>query len=67
MKQIPGKQKPKQLTLRLPESLHVALIEAAAAEGLPVNTYCLYILSRHDIYKANKPIKINNKKRIKKT
>lgn len=63
MKKISGKQPATQLTLRLPASLHAALKEAAAADGLPLNTYCLYILSRHDIYKANNPIKtINNKK-----
>lgn len=63
MRQIQGKMKAKQLTLRLPASLHEALLGAAAAEGMPVNTYCLYILARHDICTANNPIKkINTKK-----
>jgi len=61
MKKISGKQQGARMTLRLPSSLQEALKITAAAEGLPLNTYCLYILSRHDIYKANKPIKRINK------
>jgi len=49
MKQLPGKQEATRLTLRLPTSLYEALKEAAAEDGLPLNTYCLYILARHDI------------------
>jgi len=51
MKKLADKQTAKQLTLRLPGSLHEALKAAAAEEGLSLNTYALYILARHDICK----------------
>lgn len=66
MKTLPGKKQSTRLTLRLPASLYDALKTAAAEDGLPLNTYCLYILSRHDICKElliNKPIKKINKKK----
>lgn len=51
MKTIPGKKEATRVTLRLPASLYDGLKKAAAEDGLPLNTYCLYILSRHDICK----------------
>jgi len=62
MKQLPGKQEATRLTLRLPTSLYGALKEAAAEDGLPLNTYCLYILARHDICRANSPKQAGKKK-----
>lgn len=53
MKKLTGRQAATRMTLRLPHSLYEALKTAAAADGLPLNTYCLYVLSRHDICKAN--------------
>ena len=39
------KERPKQLTLRLPESLHERLIAGARVEGVPLNTFCMYLLT----------------------
>lgn len=36
-----------QMPLRIPSSLHVLLKEAARAEGMSLNQYCLYLLARH--------------------
>lgn len=36
-----------QMPLRLPASLHRTLKAAAAEEGVSLNQYCLYLLSRH--------------------
>jgi predicted DNA binding CopG/RHH family protein len=63
MKTIPGKKETTRLTLRLPASLYDALKTASAEDGLPLNTYCLYILSRHDICKSYKNV---SKKKTKK-
>ncbi len=46
MKQLKAKKRPKQLTLRLPASLHTALQKEAASEGASLNQYCVYILSK---------------------
>lgn len=40
------KQKRQVLILRLPRALHATLKEHAAAEGVSLNQYCLYLLSR---------------------
>lgn len=47
MKKIESKQKPHRLTLRLPVSLHEDLLKLAAKEGIPLNQYCIYLLSRN--------------------
>lgn len=57
MKTLPNKKESTRLTLRLPLSLYNALKISAAADGLPLNTYCLYILSRHDICKQKNLLK----------
>lgn len=54
MRTIPYKKEETRMTVRLPASLYAALKKAAAEDGLPLNTYCLYILSRHDICKQHK-------------
>lgn len=36
-----------QMPLRIPASLHVLLKEKAEGEGVSLNQYCLYLLSRH--------------------
>lgn len=36
-----------QFKLRLPKSLHRELAEQARAEGISMNQYCLYLLSRN--------------------
>ncbi len=38
---------PQKMTLRLPRSLYDALRLAAAAEGISLNQYILYILAKH--------------------
>jgi hypothetical protein len=38
---------PRQMPLRLPAALHEDLKTAAAAEGLSLNQYCLFLLARH--------------------
>ena len=45
MKSI-AKDKPSILTLRVPKSLHKEISEAAGKEGITLNTYCIYILSK---------------------
>ena len=37
-----------QFKLRLPKSLHKSLSEHAKKEGLSMNQYCLYLLTRND-------------------
>ncbi len=41
------KRQSTQMPLRVPEELHKDLKAAAAAEGLSLNQYCLYLLARH--------------------
>lgn len=38
-----------QFKLRLPKSLHKALAAHAKAEGISMNQYCLYLLTRNDM------------------
>ncbi|MBO5299422.1 MAG: toxin-antitoxin system HicB family antitoxin [Clostridia bacterium] len=37
-----------QFKLRIPKSLHRALAEHAKEEGISMNQYCLYLLSKND-------------------
>lgn len=37
-----------QFKLRIPKSLHKALSEHAKKEGISMNQYCMYLLSRND-------------------
>lgn len=37
-----------QFKLRIPRSLHKSLAERARREGISMNQYCLYLLSRND-------------------
>jgi predicted RNase H-like HicB family nuclease len=37
-----------QFKLRMPKSLHKALAEHAKREGVSMNQYCLYLLSKND-------------------
>jgi len=41
-----------QFKLRIPKSLHRDLAEHAKAEGISMNQYCLYLLSRNDALRA---------------
>ncbi len=38
-----------QFKLRIPKALHKALAEHARREGISMNQYCMYLLSRNDI------------------
>ena len=52
-----------QFKLRLPKSLHKSLSEHSKAEGISMNQYCLYLLTRNDsIYNRNN-IPINERGR----
>ncbi len=37
-----------QFKLRIPKSLHKSLAEHSKAEGISMNQYCLYLLSKND-------------------
>lgn len=37
-----------QFKLRIPKSLHKALAEHAKSEGISMNQYCLYLLTKND-------------------
>lgn len=37
-----------QFKLRLPKSLHKSLAEHSKAEGISMNQYCLYLLTKYD-------------------
>ena len=37
-----------QFKLRIPRSLHRALVEHSQREGISMNHYCVYLLSRND-------------------
>lgn len=41
-----------QFKLRIPKSLHKSLSDHAKAEGVSMNQYCVYLLSRNDAVKA---------------
>ena len=38
-----------QLKLRIPKSLHKSLSEHSKKEGISMNQYCLYLLSKNDV------------------
>ena len=38
-----------QFKIRMPRSLHRALAEHAQREGISMNQYCVYLLSRNDV------------------
>ena len=38
-----------QFKLRIPKALHKALAEHAKREGISMNQYCMYLLSRNDV------------------
>lgn len=42
-----------QFKLRIPRSLHRALAQHSRQEGISMNQYCLYLLSRNDALKAS--------------
>ncbi|MCR5530938.1 MAG: type II toxin-antitoxin system HicB family antitoxin [Lachnospiraceae bacterium] len=43
-----------QFKLRMPRSLHRALAEQSKKEGISMNQYCIYLLSKNDtMYPAN--------------
>lgn len=37
-----------QFKLRIPRSLHKSLVEHAKAEGISMNQYCVYLLTKND-------------------
>ena len=41
-----------QFKLRLPKSLHKSLAEQAKSEGISMNQYCVYLLTRNDALNA---------------
>lgn len=41
-----------QFKLRLPRSLHKSLAEHSKKEGISMNQYCIYLLSRNDALQA---------------
>ena len=43
-----------QFKLRLPKSLHKQLAENAREEGISMNQYCLYLLTRNDAVRSGK-------------
>ena len=43
-----------QFKLRMPKSLHRSLAEHSKREGISMNQYCLYLLSRNDALSAAK-------------
>ena len=38
-----------QFKLRMPKSLHRSLVEHAREEGISLNQYCVYLLSKNDV------------------
>ena len=41
-----------QFKLRIPKSLHKSLTEHAKREGISMNQYCVYLLSKNDATSA---------------
>jgi len=46
-----------QFKLRLPKSLHRQLAESAKEEGISMNQYCLYLLTRNDAVRSGKSVR----------
>ena len=44
-----------QFKLRIPKSLHRSLAEQAKSEGISMNQYCIYLLSKNDAEKRARP------------
>lgn len=42
-----------QFKLRMPKSLHRSLVENSRREGISMNQYCVYLLSRNDALHTN--------------
>ena len=42
-----------QFKLRIPKSLHKSLAEHSKQEGISMNQYCLYLLSKNDAVQAH--------------
>lgn len=42
-----------QFKLRIPKSLHRSLAEHSKAEGISMNQYCIYLLSKNDAIRAS--------------
>lgn len=42
-----------QFKLRIPKSLHRSLVENSRREGISMNQYCVYLLSRNDALHTN--------------
>ena len=49
-----------QFKLRIPKSLHRSLAEHSKAEGISMNQYCLYLLTRNDAGRLRRK-RLNNK------
>ena len=45
---VPAKNYSGQFKLRIPKQLHRTLAEHSEAEGVSMNQYCVYLLSRND-------------------
>ena len=43
-----------QFKLRIPKSLHKSLAEHSKAEGISMNQYCLYLLTKYDAQQEQK-------------
>lgn len=43
-----------QFKLRIPKSLHRQLAEHSKHEGVSMNQYCVYLLTKNDVYVDNK-------------
>ena len=46
----PAKNYSGQFKLRIPKQLHKSLAEHSEAEGVSMNQYCVYLLSRNDAF-----------------
>lgn len=54
-----------QFKLRIPRSLHRSLAENSKREGISMNQYCVYLLSKNDaVYLKEKGLQRNNKIRM---
>ena len=42
-----------QFKLRIPKSLHKSLVEHSKAEGISMNQYCLYLLTKNDAERSS--------------
>ena len=49
MEIVEDKDEGGQFKLRIPRSLHRSLAEHSQREGISMNQYCVYLLSRNDV------------------